>query len=103
MLRANEIHTKILLKLDFTAYPIFLAESGGAPAPFFFFSFNATFLLGHTGLYETEQPSPKKLTFFCFWNWKDGTSTVAILLQGYPWPIPPERCCLHPQAVAEPA
>jgi hypothetical protein len=33
---------------------------GGRPQIHFF---NTTFLLGHTGLYETEHPSPRKLNF----------------------------------------
>jgi hypothetical protein len=44
--------------------PFFLRSRGAPPAPFFyFFSFDAAFSLGHTGLYETEHTSPKKLTF----------------------------------------
>jgi hypothetical protein len=49
---------------DVQHIPFFLQSWGAPLAPFFcFFSFNTTFLLGHTGLYETEHPSPKKLTF----------------------------------------
>jgi hypothetical protein len=54
----------VMTQRSHSAYPIFLAELGGAPGSIFYFvSFNTTFLLGHTGLYETEHPSPKKPTF----------------------------------------
>jgi hypothetical protein len=42
-----------------------IAKSRGTPGPeiFLFFSFCATFSLDHTGLYETQHPCPKKLSF----------------------------------------
>jgi hypothetical protein len=78
-------------------------QSWGAPPAqkfsFFFFvpHFNWTIQV----CMKHSTPVPKSY-LFCFWDWKDGTSTIAILLQSYCQSMSLGCCCLHPQAIVEP-
>jgi hypothetical protein len=76
---------------------------GGRPWLHFFILFLLTphFYYAIQACMKQSTPVPKS-QLFCFWDWKGKTSTVAILLQGYPQTTPPERCCSPTQAVAEP-
>jgi hypothetical protein len=80
-----------------------LCEVGGHPRPrnFHFFLFAPHFHWTIQVCMKHSMPVPKSF-LFCFWDWKDGTSTISILLQSYCQSMSPRRCCLHPQAIAEP-
>jgi hypothetical protein len=65
---------------------------------FSYFYFNTT--QWNMPLWNTT-PQLKAAIFF-LGDCKDGTSTIAILLQSCLWPSLPERCYSHPQALVEP-